>query len=233
MTIATLSGWHAQPKPDSVAASGTFVYPPMTTSDQSSFTRTLKVTVHYEYDDQGELTGGTGNEEFSGSIPGGITYWGSATGTFAAQYGELVWTERVEETDYYLYGVPYAETVTVVTPESEYLGGKLVVVQESVDTVTTYSDGSHRESEIVVLWQRDENGVCTGKSGSGVVSGAETVNGVSVDYTGSITLDYRFDSRIGWHKGGYSEERSAGTALPQRLPLEAIFVDDPYLRPVF
>jgi hypothetical protein len=59
------------------------------------------------------------------------------------------------------------------------------------------------------------------------------VNGESVDYTGSITLDYRFDSRVGWHKGGYSEENSAGTALPQRLPLEAIFIDDPYLRPVF
>jgi len=225
MTIGTLSGWHAQLKPDSVVASGTATHP-------AGFARTLRVTVHYEYNES-QLRGGSGNEEFSVRIPGGITYSGSATGTFTAQYGQLVWTERVENTSYYLGDKPYAETVIVTTPESDYLGGRLVVVQQSVKTTTTYADGSRRESDIVISWQRDENGVCSGKSGSGVVTGTEVVNGTPVDYTGSVTLDYGFDSHIGWYKTGYSEARSAETELPKRLPFEVIFIDDPYLRPVF
>lgn len=230
---AKLSGWHAQLKPDSVVASGIIVYPPTTKSEQSSFTRTLKVTVHYEYDNQGRLTGGTGSEEFVGIIPGGIAYSGTATGTFAARHGDLVWTERVEKTSYYVGDAPYAEAVTVITPESQYLGGEERVVRETVKTTTAYADGGRRESEIVILWQRDEHGVCTGKSGSGVVSGTEIIDGQSVDYAGSITIDYGFDSHIGWYKTGYGEKRSAEAQLPKRLPLEVIFIDDPYLRPVF
>jgi hypothetical protein len=225
MTIGTLSGWHAQLKPDSVVASGSVTHP-------AGFARTLKVTVHYEYN-QSQLRGGSGDEEFFGSIAGGIAYSGSATGTFTAQYGQLVWTERVENTNYYLGDKPYAETVIVTTPESELLGGRLVVVRQRVKTTTTYADGSRRESDIVISWQRDENGVCSGKSGSGVVTGTEVVNGTPADYTGSVTLDYGFDSHIGWYKTGYSEARSAETELPKRLPFEVIFIDDPYLRPVF
>jgi hypothetical protein len=103
----------------------------------------------------------------------------------------------------------------------------------TVRTTTRYADGSNRESEIVLVWQRNAAGLTSGRSGSGTVSGVEVVNGVSIKYDGEITLDYGFDTRIGWFKTGYREELSANAALPNRLPLEVISIDDLYLRPVF
>jgi hypothetical protein len=93
--------------------------------------------------------------------------------------------------------MPYAEMVTLATPKSEYLGGDYVTVRETVRTTTRYADGSNRESEIVLVWQRNAAGLTSGRSGSGTVSGVEVVNGMSIKYDGEITLDYGFDTRIG------------------------------------
>ena len=232
-TIQTPSSWRGSSvKPDSTIASGTFSYPAGVPFEQSAFGRSLKATIHPEYNEAGQLTGGSGSEEFSGhlsSSAGKILYSGNVVANFTVQNGELAWTERTEKTSYSYDGKPYAETVAVVTPESKYLGGRFVVVRETLKTTTSYSDGSRRESEIVILWQRNESGVATGKSGSGTVIGNEVIKGKPVNYTGSIGIDYGFDSRIGWYKVGYSEKRSAKTALPTHLPFEVVFVDDPYL----
>lgn len=236
MTIRTPLSWHGSVMPDSVAASGTITYPTEVGVEQSWFTRSFNVTVIYEYNDKGEFKGGSGKESFSGHIlttAGEITYSGSATGTFTALYGKLHWTNRIEETKYNAGDKPYAETVTEIIPESQMLGGSLLTIRERAKTTTTYADGSRRESDVVILWPRNENGVLTGKSGSGVVTGTEIINGKPISYTGSVTIDYGFASREGWHKVGYNEKRFADTGLPNRLPFEVIFIDDSYMRPVF
>jgi hypothetical protein len=236
MTIGVLSGWHGTVKPNSVIANGTFTCPAGAESEQAWFALNLEVTVNCEYNDRGQLVGGSGNEEFFGHIltsSGKIAFRGNVTATFEPMYGEITWTNRTEKTEYYYDDKPYAETVTATIPQSELIGGELVIVQETVRTTTTFADGSHRESEIVISWQRNNYGVSTGKSAGGTVTGTEIINGNQVNYSGSIDLDYGFDSRIGWHKIGYTERRSSNTRLPERLPFELMFVDDPYLRPVF
>jgi hypothetical protein len=236
MIIRTLSSWRGSVKPDSVAASGTITYPNEVGVGQSWFNRSLKVMVIPEYNEKGEIKGGSGTESFSGHIltsAGKVTYSGSATGTFTVSYGKLHWTQRIEETTYYLGDKPYAVTVTVIIPESQMLGGNLLPIREHTKTTTTCADGSRRESDVVILWPRNENGVLTGKSGSGVVTGTEVINGKPVNYTGLVTIDYGFDSKEGWHKVGYNEKRSADTGLPNRLPFEVIYIDDLYMRPVF
>ena len=231
-TVQSPSSWRgSRVKPDSTAASGTISYPAGMPFEQSVFARRFEAMVHSEYNEQGQLKGASGSDEFSGHIStpaGKIAYSGSVAASLTVQNGELVWTERTEKTSYSYVDKPYAETVTVVIPESKYLGGRLVVVRETVRTITTYSDGSRRESEIVILWQRNEAGVTTGKSGSGTVTGGDAMNGRQANYTGSISIDYSFDSRIGWYKVGYSEKLAAKGGLSKRLPFEAIFVDDPY-----
>jgi hypothetical protein len=237
MTIAIPSAHYGgSVKPESVVASGTITYPAAAGIAQSWFARTIKVTVSYQYDN-GVLKGGSGNEEFSGHISasaGDITYSGGATANFTVKDGQLLWAERVEKTSYFFKDRLYAETVTSVTPLAEYLGGRWITTSETYKTATTYADGSRRESEIVILSQHNEGGVSTGKSGSGVVTGTEVINGKSVEYNGSITISYGFiPQRWGWIKVSYSEKRSAETKLPERLPFEVISIDDDALRPVF
>jgi hypothetical protein len=237
MTIAIPSAYYGGSlKPESVVASGTLIYPAGAETEQSWFARTIKVTVSYQYDN-GVLKGGSGNEEFSGHISasaGDITYSGGATASFTVKDGQLLWAERVEKASYFFEDRLYAETVTSVTPQAQYLGGAWITVSETYKTITTYADGSQRESEIVILSQRDEHGVLTGKSGGGVVTGTEVINGKSVKYDGSITISYGFvPQRWGWIRFGYSEKRSAETKLPERLPFEVISIDDDALRPVF
>ena len=236
MTISVLSSWRGTVKPDSIIASGTFTYPANVEFEQGLFALNLEVTVDCEYNDKGQLLGGSGKEDFFGHIltsSGKIAYRGNVTATFETLYGEIVWTDRTEKTEYYYDNKLYAQTVTITIPQSKYLGGKLVTIQEIVRTNTTFADGSHRESEIVISWQRSEYGVATGISASGTVTGTEIINGSQIDYSGAISLDYGFDSRVGWHKIGYNERKTSNTRLPKRLPFESIFVDDPYLRPVF
>jgi hypothetical protein len=237
MTIGVLSSWSGGTvKPNSVIANGTFTCPAGAEFEQAWFGLNLEVTVNCEYNDMGQLAGGSGNEEFSGHLStstGKISFAGNVTATFEPMYGEITWTNSTEKTEYYYEGKPYAETVTATIPQSELIGGNLVIVQETVRTTTAFADGSHRESEIVISWQRNDLGVCTGKSAGGTVVGTEIMNGNRVNYSGSIVFDYGFDSRLGWYKTGYTETRSRNTGLPERLPFEAIFVDDPYLRPVF
>jgi ABC-type transport system involved in cytochrome bd biosynthesis fused ATPase/permease subunit len=107
---------------------------------------------------------------------------------------------------------------------------KWVTVSENHVTKTTYANGSQRNSDITILWQREQNGIISGKSGSGVVTGSELINGKLINYTGSITVDYSFDSNLwgGWYKSGYNESRVAESLLPKRLPFEVIFIDDMY-----
>ena len=235
--IGTASMFHGgSVKPESEIANGTFIYPAGQEFEQSLFARSFKVTISYEYNDKGQLKGGTGTEEISGHISTSvdkIAYTGIATGTFTTEYGQLVWTERTEKTNYYYKDKLYAETVTVITPQSKYIGGKFRILQETVKTTTAYADGSKRESEIVVLYQRNENGKLENKSATGVVTGVDLINGKPIDYSGSITIDYAFDYKVGWHKVGYNEKRSAEIELLKTLPFEVIFIDDPYLRPVF
>jgi hypothetical protein len=236
VTISSLVGWHGSVKPDSLAAAGTFRYPATGEDENATFTRSLNVTVTCAYDASGRLTGGRGSERYSGQLmasDGTIAYAGMATCTFAVNDGLLVWTERTEKTSYSYHGEPYAETTAVITSESEYLGGGYVKVRETVSTTTIYADGSYRESEMVLVWQRNAAGVPSGRSGSGTVSGADMIHGASVTYEGSIALDYGFDTRLGWIKTGYHEERSADRELPKRLPFDVIYLDDLYLRPVF
>jgi hypothetical protein len=236
MTIGVLAGWHGTLKPESVVAYGTFSAPARFAYEDGWFTRSLNVTVISDFDEAGRLTGGSVTETFSGhikAVEGKITYSGTATATFSAKNGALLWTDRIEKTTYYYAGEKYAETVTVVTPESELRGGSYVKMRETVQTTTTYADGGERESMIMVEWQRKDTGLITGKSGSGTVSGIEIVNGKPINYEGEIMLDYGVDTRIGWFKTGYTENRSATTNLPKRLPFEVIYSDDLYLRPVF
>lgn len=236
VTISTIAVWHGSAKPDTLAAAGTFRYPATGGDENVSFTRSFNLTITGTYDASGRLTGGRGSERYSGELltaDGAITYAGTATGSFAVNDGALVWTERAEKTSYSYHGEPYAETAAVIRPESAYLGGGDVKVRETVSTTTTYADGSFRESDLVLVWQRNSAGVTSGRSGSGTVRGTELVNGTAVEYTGTISLDYGFDTRLGWFKSGYHEARSAERALPKRLPFEVVYNDDLYLRPVF
>jgi hypothetical protein len=236
-TVGIISTRHGSKLgPDSVIGSGTFNYPSLAEFEQSWFAREFKITVTCEYNSEGQLQGGVGSETFSGHImtsSGEITFEGEATGTFAIRNGQLGWTGRTERTNYDFNGKPYAETVTTVSPESEYLGGKWHTVGEAIKTSTNYADGSQRESECIITWNRNEYGVCTGKSGSGTVSGTEILNGQPIDYAGSVTISYGFNSKLGWFKQGYTESRTAQAGLPKRLPFEVIYIDDLYLRPVF
>jgi len=226
----------ARIKPESLAAGGRFTFPPGAALEDTLFVRDFRVAIVYEYDEHGRLESGSGKEEFSGHIltsSGKIDYSGEATATFTSEAGQLLWTKRLEETTYYAGDELYAKTVSVITPQSEYLGGRFVTVRESVETTTTCADGAERRSAISIVWDRNEHGVTTGKSGGGTVSGTDLVRGRSVDYEGSITIDYGFDSQIGWYKTGYGEARTAKADLPKHLPFEVIFIDDPYLSPVF
>lgn len=233
----TRSEWHGgSVKPDSVEAQGTITYPAGTKFEQSEFARNIDETIHYEYNDKGQLAGGSGTDQFSGHISttaGTIPYSGSATPTFKVKNGQLLCTKRTETTNYYYNGKYYAETVAVNTLHYDYLGGKWIVVSETVKTTTSYADGSKRDSVIVILWQRTEYGLITGKSGSGNITGTEVMNGKQVSYTGSVTLDYGFDLKISWYKVRYREGRSAQIRLPERLPFEVMFIDDYILRPAY
>lgn len=118
-------------------------------------------------------------------------------------------------------------------PSSEYLGGSWVKTREDQKTVTTYADGSKRESELIISWLRNERGVISGMNGRGKVTGSDVINGKNVDYTGSIIVNYGFEKRIGWYKIGYNEKISGSGRLLKRLPFEVIYISDIYLRPVF
>jgi hypothetical protein len=237
MTIGVLSGWHGTVKPDTVVCDGTLLYPQGSEIDEGLFARRISVSVVFNYDENGKLKGGSGKEEFSGRVKtsdGVLQYQGDGTGTFIVQDGQLAWTQRTEITTYTYNDKPYAQTVTVITPESEYLGGRWVTVREVYLTETTYENGSQRQSEIQVITERNQFGTITGKSGNGTVTGTELVNGSFVDYTGHITLEYMFDSgRYGWMKASYHEQRSATLTLPEWLPFEVITIDDSDFRPIF
>jgi len=64
-------------------------------------------------------------------------------------------------------------------------------VRESFSFATRGYD-LYRESEIVVVWQRNTAGVTSGRSGSGTVSGTEIVKGTSLNYEGISKVLYRF-----------------------------------------
>lgn len=225
--------WHGGGvKPDSTVRTGTFVYPAEMKSEQSQYFRSINSTIIFQYDSNGYLTGGSGSENFLGQISSPtdkITYSGNATAIPEIRDGQLLFKQQVETTDYYYRDKLYASTERIISGNSQYLGGEWVTVSENHVTKITYANGSQRNSDITILWQRNQdNGVTSGKSGSGVVTGSEIINGNPVNYTGSITVYYSFDSKIGWYKSGYYESRIARSSLPKRLPFEVIFIDDMY-----
>ncbi len=199
----------------------------------------LDVAVNYTYDGNGRLSGGSGHEEILGHVTtsrGRIFYSGTATGAFMVKDGQLLCTQRIEQTGYFSDSEPYAEVQIVSTPEFQYLGGSWVIASDTQNITTTYADGSQRESEITIVWERNANGIPTHKNGSGVATGTEIVNGKEVHYTASTNIDYGFHTSYlhsyGWIKAGYSEQRSAESPLPKRLPFEIISVDDPDFGPL-
>lgn len=237
ITVATPSTWRGGPvKPDYIIGNGSIIYPVGANLEQSLFSRRFNVTINNEYDENGNLIGAYGKEEFSGHISTQtekITYSGYAIGNFTEKDGQVVWTERIEKTNYYHNDKPYAETVTTVIPSSEYLGGKWVKTREDQKTVTTYADGSKRESELIIILRRNEYGVMAGMNGKGIVTGSDVINGKNINYSGSIVINYGLKSNIGWYKIVYNEKISGSGRLLKRLPFEAIYISDIYLRPVF
>lgn len=216
-------------KPVSWERAGTIIFPAGAQLEQSLSSITLDEKVSYQYNTNGQLQGGTYNAEISGHISTSsnkATYSGSVTGTPVVKNGQLLLETYTETIEYYSGDTLYAKTDRVISGASELLGGKWVTVRQNHETVTTYSSGSQRKSEIEILWPRDQNGVLTGKSGNGTVTGSEFINGQSVTYTGTVAVDYAFDQKRGWYKNGYIENRLADTALPKRLPFEIILVDD-------
>lgn len=223
-------------KPESIMADGMFIYPSGQGFDNSLFAHNFKVMVSYKYNNKGQLESGSGSEEISGhlSIPEEkILYSGNASGTFTIEHGQLAWKARTEKISYYYKDKLYAETVTAVTPQSEYLGGKLSLLKETIKTTTTYADGGKRESQITVLYQRNENGILESKTATGIVTEDNLINGKLINYSGTVNLKYSFDEEIGWYKAGYNEKSTDNTKLLKTLPFEIIFIDDLYLRPVF
>jgi hypothetical protein len=88
MTIGHFAGWHGSPKPDSIIAYWTFIYPAQETYENGWFTRELNVTVAREFNEAGRLSGGSGTETFSGhfkTADGILTYSGTATATFSVK----------------------------------------------------------------------------------------------------------------------------------------------------
>lgn len=237
ITIGKIASWRGgTAKPDSILAYGTFVCPAGKEFEEGWFSLSFNVTLQCEYNDRGQLAGGFGDEKFFGHLltsSGKIAFSGNVTATFDVKDGYVVWLNRTESTKYYCNNKLYADMVTVIIPQSQYLGGEWLPVSWNVKTTTSFADDSHRESEIVVSWQRREDGVSTEKSASGTVTGTEIISGHPTSYSGTITLDYERDSKVGWYKTAYKETRSSNVSLPKRLPFEAIFLDDPYLRPVF
>ena len=214
-----------------IVRAGTIIYPAGMQFEQGQYSRSINSTTTYQYDSGGSLTGGSYSENFSGQISfptGKFTYLGDVTATPETKDGQLFFKQQVETTDYYDGNKFYAETERIINGSLQYLGGKWVTVSENHVTKTTYANGSQRNSNITILWQRDQNGVTSGKSGSGVVTGSESIYGKLINYTGSITVDYSFDSKLGWYKSGYYESRVAESLLPKRLPFEVIFIDDMY-----
>lgn len=201
-----------------------------TVTHSTGFARTSTASISYTYTEDGFLMGGSGSEKFSGSLPGGLTYSGSSNVTYGAGGGTLAWEKRVEQASYYKDDKFYAETITVVVPESKYISGRLKPVRETERTTTTYAAGSRRESEIVILYNYDSSGNVR-KRGNGTLTGTEIIYGLPVNYTGTITITYPGPGMGGGdYKLNYEEKRSAMVSLPKRLPFEVIFSDDYGLR---
>ena len=236
-TIAMPSTWRGgSVKPEYIVGNGTIIYPVGANLEQSLFSRRFNVKINNEYDENGNLVGAYGKEEFSGHIltqTEKITYSGYATGNFTEKDGQPVWTNRIEKTNYYQNDKFYAKTVTTVLPSSEYLGGRWVKTREDQKTVTIYADGSNRESDLIIIFQRNESGIMSGITGNGIVKGSDVTAGKNVNYSGSININYGFESKIGWYKTGYNEKISGSGRLLKRLPFEAILISDIYFRPVF
>jgi hypothetical protein len=220
-------------KPDVLIRNGTIVYPPEEGLVQRAYSITLNEEITFKYNDIGHLEGGSYSEEFYGHVSTNssiIEFSGSAFETLVGRNGVLLFTERTEKTTYYKDDKMYAETETVITPESEYLGGTWLTTSESYEIVTDYADNTERITNLVILWNRNEYGITTGKSGNGLSNGTEIINEKEISYSGSIDIHYGFDGKIGWYKNGYDEERTDDYALAQRLPFEIIFIDDYDLR---
>jgi hypothetical protein len=222
--------------PNSLAAWGSTVYPATATFGQSQFARNFTSTVNYENYTQGTTPGnGTYKEEFFGHFAtsmGEITFVGNATAPLSFRLSDQVWSNRVEKTSYLLNGKPYAETSVATSVESSYISGGYRLMKESIETVTSFADGSQRTSQITILYQRNQNGVCSGKNGSGTIWGSYIIDGRSLNYTGSIILSYRFNERSGWEKASYSETKTVNSGLLVCVPFEVLFIDDPGIRPV-
>jgi hypothetical protein len=222
--------------PNPPAANGSLVYPSSSSFEQSQFFRNFTSTVTYDNYTPGYTpTNGTYNEEFLGHIAtsaGEITFSGNVTAPLTWAFDQA-FVNRTEKTSYFLNGKPYAETSLTTTWESNYINGAYRTMRENDITETFFADGSQRTSQITILYQRDENGTITGKSGTGTILGTDSIGGQSVNYTGTINIAYVRNQAGAWLKTGYYENRTAALGLLKREPFEVLFIEDSQMRPLF
>ena len=215
------------------AAFGSLIYPKNSSFEQSQYARNFTSKVNYENYTQGTTPiKGTYNEEFLGHISisaGEITFFGNVTASLTWGRGDQGLANATEKTSYLLNGKPYAQTSAKSSYVSTLINGVYLLSNETVETETFFADGSHRTSQITILYQRDDHGTQTGKSGVGTVWGTDVIGERSVDYTGSIALSYINPYGV-YIKSGYYETRNATSELLTRVPFEVLFIDDSGMR---
>jgi hypothetical protein len=219
------------------AAYGSLVYPASSSFEQSQFFRNFTSTATYtNYTTENPYPLGTYNEDFFGHITtsaGGITFTGNVTAPLTWLNGNQAFGNRTEKTSYFLNGKSYAETTLTTTWNSISINGADRLMNERDVAETFFADGSQRTSEIIIAYQRDVYGAITGISGAGTVVGVDVIEGLSVNYAGTINVTYVFNQHWAWIKTGYYETRTAASGLLKRVPFEVLFIDDPLMRPLF
>ena len=221
--------------PNPPTAYGSLLYPASSSIEQSQFARNFtSITTYNNYSPPNTPGEGTYKEEFSGHITtsvGEITFVGNVTAPLTWDINQA-FVNRTEKTSYSLNGKPYAETTLTTTWESSYINGAYRITRENDVTETYFADGDYRKSQITTSYQRDENGTITGKSSTGTVSGIDQIGTQSINYTGAINITFSSNQAGAWIKTSYHENRTAVSRL-QRVPFEALFIEDPQLNPMF
>ncbi|HTX61531.1 MAG TPA: hypothetical protein VMC48_04425 [Methanobacterium sp.] len=157
----------------------------------------------------------------------GLTY--SATTDYDLYYenGQRLIESALTNLKFYKNGAFYATITSSYTPTYKKIANFIYTIKDKFYSKTTYANGDTRKSTIYTYSTRESKGILTGQSTSGTSSGTEEVNGVSVSYTGKITITTKKDPKDTWHEyfvnGDYYEiKTSTSSTLVKRLPLEAL-----------